>query len=197
MHKSFVKIDRDLSSQNPPRKGCFWTIRPGRERHFIDNLQRPVHSIKRHNSVSQFMTKRQVSRRHSSTSILYDPLRTTESEPSSDHLSSRSSSISSNYHEFIVPETYNVYPEPTELFSDHYSYPDRSPDPRLYSLLHKPSYHKHQPFLRFHQNNNTFLQPSYHYETENGSTFYIKEQDQQQQQQHQETEDHHFTSFQR
>lgn len=146
-----MKIDRDLSSQNPPRKGCYWTIRPGRERHFIDNLQRPVHSIKRHNSLSQFVSatrRNQVSRRHSS-SILYDKannsgrfntLRTTtteipsathsETEPnvlssSSDHLSSRSSSLSGspNYHELIcnVPETstsYNVYPEHTELFGE-------------------------------------------------------------------------------
>ncbi|OAC98815.1 fork head transcription factor, partial [Mucor lusitanicus CBS 277.49] len=31
LHKSFVKIDRDGHVQNPPRKGCFWTIREGSE----------------------------------------------------------------------------------------------------------------------------------------------------------------------
>ncbi|KAI8638424.1 hypothetical protein BD408DRAFT_351849, partial [Parasitella parasitica] len=31
LHKSFVKIDRDPNAQNPPRKGCFWTIRQGKE----------------------------------------------------------------------------------------------------------------------------------------------------------------------
>ncbi|KAI9342434.1 hypothetical protein BD770DRAFT_329823, partial [Pilaira anomala] len=31
LHKAFVKIERDSNSQNPPRKGCFWTIRAGKE----------------------------------------------------------------------------------------------------------------------------------------------------------------------
>ncbi|KAI8057391.1 hypothetical protein BDF21DRAFT_349233, partial [Thamnidium elegans] len=26
LHKAFVKIERDSTSQTPPRKGCFWTI---------------------------------------------------------------------------------------------------------------------------------------------------------------------------
>ncbi|KAI7888450.1 uncharacterized protein EV154DRAFT_425573, partial [Mucor mucedo] len=42
LHKAFVKIDRDSTGQNPPRKGCFWTIRSGKEKSFIDNLQKPV-----------------------------------------------------------------------------------------------------------------------------------------------------------
>ncbi|KAI8382943.1 hypothetical protein BD560DRAFT_487016 [Blakeslea trispora] len=44
LHKAFVKIDRDPNSQSPPRKGCFWTIRQGKEKTFIDNLQKSSNS---------------------------------------------------------------------------------------------------------------------------------------------------------
>ncbi|KAI8885923.1 hypothetical protein K501DRAFT_331624 [Backusella circina FSU 941] len=46
LHKSFVKVERD---PNPPRKGCFWTIRKGKETKFIDNLQKPIYNNKRTN----------------------------------------------------------------------------------------------------------------------------------------------------
>jgi hypothetical protein len=120
LHKSFVKIDRDPNSQNPPRKGCFWTIRPGKEKYFIDNLQR--NPVRKQQSLSHLAKRQQISRRSSaiydSKSICKGPLRTTTT-------SSESSSLSGSptYHLLHnVPETsmsYNVYPEHTaELFGD-------------------------------------------------------------------------------
>lgn len=145
LHKSFVKIDRDPNSQNPPRKGCFWTIRPGKEKYFIDNLQRNLNPVRKQQSLSQLVSARQrqqISRRSSAVydpnkSIGKGPLRTIstalpDTEPivvssSSDHLSSPSSSSlsgSPTYNQLLynVPETsmsYNVYPEhATELFGE-------------------------------------------------------------------------------
>ncbi|KAI9250324.1 hypothetical protein BY458DRAFT_27029 [Sporodiniella umbellata] len=56
LHKSFVKIQRDASNPNHPRKGCYWTIKPGKEQGFIENLELPV-------------TKRAGRRRSSQTSV--------------------------------------------------------------------------------------------------------------------------------
>jgi hypothetical protein len=39
-------VERD---PNPPRKGCFWTIRKGKETKFIENLQKPIYNNKRTN----------------------------------------------------------------------------------------------------------------------------------------------------
>ncbi|KAL9540540.1 hypothetical protein MBANPS3_009631 [Mucor bainieri] len=36
LQKAFVKLERDANT--PSGKGCFWTILPGYEQHFIDNL---------------------------------------------------------------------------------------------------------------------------------------------------------------
>jgi hypothetical protein len=139
LHKSFVKIDRDPNSQNPPRKGCFWTIRTGKEKYFIDNLQRNVNPVRKQQSLSHLVSARQrqqISRRSSAiyeskTNICKGSFRTTlpDTEPSSSdqHSSSPSSSSLSgsptfNQLFYNVPETsmsYNVYPEhTTELFSD-------------------------------------------------------------------------------
>ncbi|GAN08294.1 forkhead box protein I3 [Mucor ambiguus] len=72
LHKSFVKIDRDGHVQNPPRKGCFWTIREGSERFFVDNLQKPVSSVRRQQSLTHLTAgmKRQHLLRRTSSNIL-------------------------------------------------------------------------------------------------------------------------------
>ncbi|KAI8087732.1 uncharacterized protein B0P05DRAFT_532070 [Gilbertella persicaria] len=151
LHKAFVKIDRDPNAQNPPRKGCFWTIRKGKEKSFIDNLQKPLNSLKKQHSMSHFLhTKRQsiqLSSRRSS--MAKEPVVTpttetfgttsfciSESEPIV--VSSSSSSLSSSDHSPVmtgsptynqllcnVPEStmsYNVYPDNTELFGDFYQH---------------------------------------------------------------------------
>ncbi len=55
LHKAFVKIERDSTTQTQPRKGCFWTIRPDKEKFFIDNLQRPLNSVRKQQSLSHMM----------------------------------------------------------------------------------------------------------------------------------------------
>lgn len=148
MHKAFVKIDRDSTTQNPPRKGCFWTIRQGKEKSFIDNLQKPVNSVRKQQSLSQLNTSSVISSRRqqqlrrssvlSSTDNNNGPFNTfrttvipaivpeseaivvTSSSSSSDHHSSNSSSPI--YHQLSVPEsntTLHVYPaDEQELFGD-------------------------------------------------------------------------------
>ncbi|CAO3608227.1 unnamed protein product [Mucor fragilis] len=82
LHKSFVKIDRDGHAQNPPRKGCFWTIREGSERLFVDNLQKPVNSVRRQQSLTHLTAglKRQHFLRRTSSNIL-PPSSSTTSTP--------------------------------------------------------------------------------------------------------------------
>ncbi|CEP19099.1 hypothetical protein [Parasitella parasitica] len=148
LHKSFVKLDRDPNVQNPPRKGCFWTIRQGREKFFIDNLQKPVNSVKRQQSLSHLArsSKRQhFLRRTSSNNLplssastvltspsrLFSSFRATNDVPESEqHLQSSSSPSSSSsptsYHQLFynVPEpamSYIVYPsEQTDFFENDY-----------------------------------------------------------------------------
>ncbi|ORE10822.1 hypothetical protein BCV72DRAFT_3312 [Rhizopus microsporus var. microsporus] len=42
LHKAFVKIQRETSDPGQSRKGCYWTIQPGKEQAFIDNLEAPT-----------------------------------------------------------------------------------------------------------------------------------------------------------
>ncbi|OBZ89651.1 Forkhead protein sep1 [Choanephora cucurbitarum] len=71
LHKAFVKIDRDPNAQNPPRKGCFWTIRQGKEKMFIDNLQRPSNSARKQYPLTQHHSSRRqyYSSRRSSSAL--------------------------------------------------------------------------------------------------------------------------------
>ncbi|KAL9539535.1 hypothetical protein MBANPS3_010204 [Mucor bainieri] len=128
LHKSFVKIDRDGHVQNPPRKGCFWTIREGSERLFVDNLQKPVSSVRRQQSLTHLTAgmKRQHLLRRTSSNIL--PLSSsTTSTPST-----APSSPSRLLNHFRATTTTREVPEaeqhllPSSLSSDLLSSPSSS-----------------------------------------------------------------------
>ncbi|KAI8986415.1 hypothetical protein BDB01DRAFT_896031 [Pilobolus umbonatus] len=70
LHKSFVKIERDSSQHNPPRKGCFWTIRQGREKTFIDNLQKPLNLVRKQQSMSHVVSRRQSNRNNLNNAVI-------------------------------------------------------------------------------------------------------------------------------
>lgn len=136
LHKAFVKIERDSNTQNnPPRKGCFWTIRPGKEKSFIDNLQKPVNSVRKQHSMSHLGSspsaaviarRQQLQRRASSISSanninttsdhrLFNPLRGTvtststtsvpEAEPNNNVVTSSSSSSDHNQSPILSSNT--------------------------------------------------------------------------------------------
>ncbi|KAI7901509.1 uncharacterized protein BX663DRAFT_514652 [Cokeromyces recurvatus] len=153
LHKAFVKIERDTSIQNPPRKGCFWTIRKGKEQFFIDNLQRPLNNMKRQ-STTTTLTKRQrryspmISSRTTTTksNCIPESELTTVLSSSSDHLSSSSSSGSpTTYRQLLlynIPETsisYNVYPEQTTQQQELYGEDIKSIDDSNQSYLTESS----------------------------------------------------------
>ncbi|KAK4509389.1 uncharacterized protein ATC70_007740 [Mucor velutinosus] len=127
LHKSFVKIDRDGHVQNPPRKGCFWTIREGSERLFIDNLQKPVASVRRQQSLTHLTAgmKRQHLLRRTSSNI--PPSLSTTSTPNT-----APSSPSRLFNHFRTTTTTRDVPEaeqhllPSSLSSDLLSSPSSS-----------------------------------------------------------------------
>lgn len=98
LHKAFVKIERDSTSQTPPRKGCFWTIRQGKEKSFIDNLQKPVNSVRKQQSLSHLapsITRRQQQRR---SSVLVSSTETAQHD----------NGLFNTFRTTVIPTTYTV-----------------------------------------------------------------------------------------
>lgn len=128
LHKSFVKIDRDGHVQNPPRKGCFWTIREGREKFFVDNLQKPVNTVRRQQSLTHLTAgmKRQHLLRRTSSNV-FPP-----ASPTTSTSNTAPSSPSRLLNQFRTTTTTRDVPEaeqhllPSSLSSDLLSSPSSS-----------------------------------------------------------------------
>ncbi|KAG2231235.1 hypothetical protein INT48_009279 [Thamnidium elegans] len=114
LHKAFVKIERDSTSQTPPRKGCFWTIRQGKEKSFIDNLQKPVNSVRKQQSLSHLapsITRRQQQRR---SSVLVSSAET--------HSHNNNNGLFNTFRATVIPThtvTTNLVPESEPITSHH------------------------------------------------------------------------------
>lgn len=118
LHKAFVKIERDSTSQTPPRKGCFWTIRQGKEKSFIDNLQKPVNSVRKQQSLSHLassITRRQQQQQRRS-SVLVSSTETAQHDNNDLFNTFRTTVIPTTY---TVPESEPIVVTSSSSSSDH------------------------------------------------------------------------------
>lgn len=118
LHKSFIKIQRDASNPNHPRKGCYWTIQPGKEQGFIDSLELPV--------------AKRIGRRRSSQASLCSSVVPYPSSSMDSVYGSSSSSKSSVY-------TTHSSPSPS-LCDQEYYYPTSSPTQSTYFPYYRPTF---------------------------------------------------------
>ncbi|KAG1144504.1 hypothetical protein G6F37_002348 [Rhizopus arrhizus] len=122
LHKSFIKIQRDASNPNHPRKGCYWTIQPGKEQGFIDSLELPV-------------AKRIGRRRSSQASLCSSVVPYPSSSMDSVYGSSSSSSSSSK------SSVYTTHSSPSPSLCDQeYYYHTSSPIQSNYFPYYRPTF---------------------------------------------------------